>query len=566
MDGIRKYTKEWFTLKGTEEQFKDAQSLGGKKSTQGGTTINGNIFEGSLDDAKANFEKMRSQIKNMPPSTYYQVNNYGLENIFNALDADKDGIVTQDEIQAVAALSTPEGQDDDTVLSAEDLNILYENAMAAVNSSVEQDGDEMNFSYTDGSKISLTTDKDGNIIRRSETTINEDGSKTVKNSNKRNNSSIVSNYDEKGRLVSKDEDYEGQLKDKTTTYTYADDGSKTQTIDTIGKTVVTQYGKDGKVSSKNTTVKYDSDGVIGNTSQGDINDCWVLSGVNALSYSEKGREILNKAVTHNDDGSVTVKLVGGGKEYTFSAEEIALNKYENGEKEYSSGDTDMNIIEMAFAKYRKENVQNKEASIYLFDRAHNKSIGTTESDPLNNGMTDEAVYLLTGTKAEYWLNPRVINLNGIGEKLLNKFQKNPEDYAMVCSFKGVDESITDGAIKNRHVYSIKSVDDENVYVVNPWDTTKTITYPKDKFMANINDISLTDLEEATTAKKLDSEKFGSKVQEKISHGLGKVDYALRPTVSAGIDKAKEVYSDGKEIVEDTVDKAKDLWAKFKNRF
>lgn len=109
MDGIRKYTKEWFTLKGTEEQFKDAQALGGKKSTQGGTSINGNIFEGSLDDAKANFEKMRSQIKNMPPSTYYQVNNYGLENIFNALDADKDGIVTQEEIQAVAALSTPEG-------------------------------------------------------------------------------------------------------------------------------------------------------------------------------------------------------------------------------------------------------------------------------------------------------------------------------------------------------------------------------------------------------------------------------------------------------------------------
>ena len=217
MDGIRKYTKEWFTLKGTEEQFKDAQALGGKKSTQGGTTINGNIFEGSLDDAKANFEKMRSQIKNMPPSTYYQVNNYGLENIFNALDADKDGIVTQDEIQALAALSTPEGQDDDTVLSAEDLNILYENAMAAVNSSVEQDGDEMNFSYTDGSKISLTTDKDGNIIRRSDTTINDDGSKTVKNSKKRKNSPIISNYDEKGRLVSKDEDYEGQLKDKTTT-------------------------------------------------------------------------------------------------------------------------------------------------------------------------------------------------------------------------------------------------------------------------------------------------------------------------------------------------------------
>lgn len=568
MDGIRKYSKEWFTLKGiSEQQLNDLQQLSDKKaSTYGSKSLNKSIFEGSLEDVQTKFEDMKSKIRGVPPSTYFQVNAYGLENIFNALDADNDGKVTQDEINDVAALSTKIGEDDDTSFTTDDLDLLYQNAMAAIGSSLEEDGDIMKFTYADGSKTSLVQDKDGNIIKSSTTTVNDDGSKTVWDYDHKTKDNIVTNYDANGRLTSVKEDYEGVLKDKTTTYTYNEDGSKTKTVDTIGKTVTTEYGNDGKFVTKKTDVKYNSDGKIGNTSQEDINDCWVLSGVTSLSYSEKGQEILNKAVTHNDDGSVTVKLVGGGKEYRFSAEEIALNQYEDGEKKYSSGDTDMNILEMAFARYRKENVQNKEASIYPFDRAHNKSIGTTETDPLNNGMTDEAVYLLTGTKSEYWLDPRIVNLDRKGNNLLSKFQNNPENYAAVCSFKADDESITDGTIVDKHVYTIKSVDDDNVYVVNPWDTSKTITYPREQFMKNVNDISMTDLVEATTAEKLDSEKFGSKVQEKISHGLGKLDYYARPVVSDGIDKAKEVYADGKEFVEDKVDKAKNLWGKVKNFF
>ena len=568
MDGIRKYSKEWFTLKGiSEQQLNDVQQLSDKKaSAYGSKSLNKSIFEGSLEDVQTKFEDMKSKIRGIPPSTYFQVNAYGLENIFNALDADNDGKVTQDEINDVAALSTKIGEEDDTSFTTDDLDLLYQNAMAAIGSSLEEDGDIMKFAYADGSKTSLVQDKDGNIIKSSTTTVNDDGSKTVSDYDHKTKDNIVTNYDANGRLTSVKEDYAGVLKDKTTTYTYNEDGSKTKTVDTIGKTVTTEYGNDGKFVTKKTDVKYNSDGKIGNTSQEDINDCWVLAGVTSLSYSEKGQEILNKAVTHNDDGSVTVKFVGGGKEYRFSAEEIALNQYEDGEKKYSSGDTDMNILEMAFARYRKENVQNKEASIYPFDRAHNKSIGTTETDPLNNGMTDEAVYLLTGTKAEYWLDPRIVNLEKKGNNLLSKFQNNPENYAAVCSFKADDESITDGTIVDKHVYTIKSVDDDNVYVVNPWDTSKTITYPREQFMKNVNDISMTDLVEATTAEKLDSEKFGSKVQEKISHGLGKLDYHARPVVSDGIDKAKEVYEDGKEFVEDKVDKAKNLWGKVKNFF
>ena len=63
---------------------------------------------------------------------------------------------------------------------------------------------------------------------------------------------------------------------------------------------------------------------------------------------------MNDSIVQNDDGSVTVLLNGIGQEYTFSPEEIALNQYQTPDKEYSSGDTDMNLIEMAIGKYREE--------------------------------------------------------------------------------------------------------------------------------------------------------------------------------------------------------------------
>ncbi len=557
MDGIKKYTKEWFTLNGKENDFKDAKSIEGKSAVNTNTTLSRSVFEGTLDDAKTKLNKLKGESKGFPCPMGQQTDAYGLENIFNILDRDKDGIVTQEEIHDVASLYSEGDEQTDELLTTEDLDIFYENAMAAVNASFETIGNETKFTYENGTSL-INTDENGNFVKIKETIQNPDGTTTVKDTNK-NDEVIVSVYNADGKLISKDENYEGKLNDKTTSYNYKEDGTKTETIDTIGKNIVTEYDENGKIVDSQVKVKYNSDGIIGNTKQESINDCWVLAGVNALAFSEKGQEILNKAVTHNEDGSVTVNLVGGGKEYTFSAEEIALHQYTEGEKSFSSGDIDMNILEMAFAEYRKENIQNKEATIIPFDRAHNKSIGATEADPLNNGMTDEAIYLLTGTKAEYWLEPRIINVDKAGEKLLNKFKENPEDYAFVCSFKSKDSSIPNGEIVNSHVYSIKSVDDENVYVVNPWDSSKTITYPKDDFMKNVNDLSLTDLKEATTAKKLDSEKMGTKIQEKISHGLGKVDYVLRPKVNEGIDKAKDLYKDGKEFVEDTVDKAKDLY-------
>lgn len=569
MDGIKKYSKEWFTMNGTENRLNAINNLqdGVGKLAKNKGYIDKSVFVGTKEEVEQKYKSHSSNVHGSPSGTQLCVNNYGLENIMNALDADGDGEITQEEVDAVAALNAKEGSNfEENSLSAADLDILYQNAMAAVDSVLEIDGNVMNFSYADGSKTTLTTDEDDNIIKSKETSVNEDGSKTVKTNNYEKNSQIVSQYDSEGRLLSKEEDYEGQLNDKTTTYSYNDDGSKVKTVDTIGKTTVTNYDTAGKLVSENTEVKYNSDGKIGNTKQQNIGDCWVLAGVNALNFSEKGQQLIKDAITHNDDGSVTVKLVGGGKEYTFSAEEIALNQYEDGSKKYSTGDTDMNLIEMAIGKYRKENYENEEATIIGLDRAHHKPLGATNENPLETGMVDEAVYLLTGTNAEYWIDPRIINADKCAEKLLDKFKDNPEDYAGTCSFKKDDTSITDGKIVDSHVYSIKSIDDENVYIVNPWDSSKTITYPRDKFVDNLNELSLTDLEEATNASVLDSEKTGAKIEETVIHGLGKVDGFVRPKIEKGVEKAKEVASDAKEFVSDAKDVIEEKAGKVKNFF
>lgn len=569
MDGIKKYSKEWFTMNGTENRFNAINNLqdGVGKLAKNKGYIDKSVFIGTKEEIEQKYKSHSSGIHGSPSGTQLSVQKYGMENIINALDADGDGEITEEEVNAVAALNAEdESNFESKCLSAEDLDILYQNALSAVDSVLEVDGNVMNFSYADGSKTTLTTDEDDNIIKSTETSVNEDGSKTVKTNNYEKNSQIVSQYDSEGRLLSKEYDYEGELNDKTQTYTYNDDGSKTMTVETIGKKVVTEYDKDGKIVSKTTDVKYNSDGKIGNTKQQSIGDCWVLAGVNALNFSEKGQQLIQNAITHNDDGSVTVKLVGGGKEYTFSAEEIALNQYEDGSKKYSTGDTDMNLIEMAIGKYRKENYENEEATIIGLDRAHHKPLGATEENPLETGMVDEAVYLLTGTNSEYWINPRIINADKGAEKLLDKFQDNPEDYAGTCSFKKDDTSITDGRIVDSHVYSIKSVDEENVYIVNPWDSSKTIAYPRDKFVDNLNELSLTDLDEATTASVLDSEKTSAKIEETVIHELGKVDGFVRPKIEKGVEKAKDIASDAKEFVSDAKDVIEEKAGKVKNFF
>ena len=80
-----------------------------------------------------------------------------------------------------------------------------------------------------------------------------------------------------------------------------------------------------KITPVNFTSTDTQDGVITGTYQQGTGDCWLLAGVNALSYTEEGRRIIKEALDYQDNGDTVVHLKGAG-DYTVTKAEIEAIK------------------------------------------------------------------------------------------------------------------------------------------------------------------------------------------------------------------------------------------------
>lgn len=487
MDGIRKYSKEWFTLKGTEEQRNAIEGLKGGIDKKTSGSIEKSIFTGSLEDVQQKYDTHSAGVHGAPSSTQLNVRDYGLENIFNALDINGDGEVTEDEINDIAALNTSEfATTDNTTLSTEDLDLLYKNAMDAVNASVINMGDKTEFHYENGDVTKIYIGSDGKMSQKYVEERNDDGTKTGISYTYADKSTTRWEYDEQGRVSEIERKTSNEKKNYTKNITYNEDNSRTVTTKDYVATTDRVYDSNGKFVSKDAKYNYDSDGIIGDTAQQSIGDCWVLAGVNALNTSDAGKAILKNAIQQNDDGSVTVTLKGVGKQYTYSAEEIIDNKYNTPSKSYSTGDTDMNLFEMAIGDYRRELIESGDYVKNGRDLSRTAGKDATVNDPLNGGQIDEAIYYITGYTSQFSASKK-----DVARDMINKIEGSVNKYIMNVSFKEKDESI--GAITTGHAYTVSNVDEENVYVINPWDSSVEIAYPKEKFLDNAFQSTLTDI-------------------------------------------------------------------------
>ena len=510
MDGIRKYSKEWFTLQGkNSDEYRNAISNleNGVKSAFGGTssqTINNSIFLGTKEEALEKYSAHKSSIKGMPTSTMKGVQKYGAENIFNALDANGDGVVTEQELKDVAALSTDEFADkNDETFSTADLEILYENAMESVNASFIDKGLEKEIQYENGDVTKLNYDVKGKLSSKYVETANDDGTKSGISYYYTNKATSTKEIDEQGRTTN----YKYNSKDKTqnreTSTVYNDDGSRTVSTKTYLTTSTNVYDKNNEIVSHDQKYNYDVNGKIEDTKQGSgMNDCWVLAGTNSLRTSSYGAAMIKQAITQNDDGSVTVTLKGVNKSYTYSPKEIIDNKYSTPSMKYANGDMDMNLLERAIGDYRKELIASGDYKKNGRDLSRTAGKDATVQDPLKGGQIDEAIYYITGQKSEYVCKDK----DAISD-MLETYADSSNKYVMNCSFQNKDNSV--GSVTTSHAYSIVGVDEENVYVVNPWDSAVTITYPKEKFLENANQVTLTDL-------------TPGKEEQKFTSGSGKI--------------------------------------------
>ena len=304
------------------------------------------------------------------------------------MDADNDGKVNANEMQALTALSD---KNDKTKFDAADIESLLQ----IVN---------------DAGVEELLTDIDGVFKKEA-----EEAREATHSHGEFDGGLQIDVYDKEVYVKVNGKEIEG--------VTLQDDGSYTFKLN--GETKI--FKTDGKkgIDFYNSTLEYNDTKLNINKlldepyKQQGTGDCYFLASINALSKTEDGKKIIENSITYNaDKHTYTVNFAGVNCSYTFNADEIneaEIKRHdkikEDGSKVvgegsgwYSEGDDDVLLLEMAFEQFRQECSEGKFEGYkwpdYVTYSTDNKNDDKDKS-PLTSGSFDQVCYVLTGKEPEY---------------------------------------------------------------------------------------------------------------------------------------------------------------------
>ena len=223
----------------------------------------------------------------------------------------------------------------------------------------------------------------------------------------------------------------------------------------------------------------DANGYIDNPiAQGITGDCWLIAGIENLSYTELGAKYLHNSLNVNENGDIEVHFRGPNLTYTITPKELseANGKYTL----LSSGDDDMLIFELAVDKFRKDLYEDK----IKIDKSLPSYFYYTDKvgyNYLTSGEIRQAYWLLAGIEDSIVAHD---NKNDI-DNLINKFINNKETSLMSVSFEKErtikDINNNEITLLDSHEYGIKDIKEGNITLINPYQNIKEIIIPINEF-------------------------------------------------------------------------------------
>lgn len=221
-----------------------------------------------------------------------------------------------------------------------------------------------------------------------------------------------------------------------------------------------------------------------NFQQGNTGDCWLVASIVVLNNTPKGREILNETVKLNSDGSVTVHLKGVNKRYTISREDL------DGNTQLATSDLDVRAIEIAVNRYFYEERGvndsldiNGNFSTVAYEILTGK--GVSEDDMYENGFLDAVIHgRAFGSRLPYRIqfdDDMIDGFNNSSKVITVASHDKGETYA--CSQPETGAEIT---LLEAHAYAVIGSDENNVFLINPYDSSTTMTVSREDFKRFFN--------------------------------------------------------------------------------
>lgn len=199
-------------------------------------------------------------------------------------------------------------------------------------------------------------------------------------------------------------------------------------------------------------------GDIGYFQQGQTGDCWLLSGIYALSTTSWGKDIIKNSIKEDSFGNVTV-LLRGTDQKKFIISKERLENAKNSSK-YASGDPDVIVLELAVEEVR-----------------------TAKNKTLDSGDPNEIFRYITGYDS---FNNGMYHLGYHNREkyrdMINKYIKNPDKYAVEFSTE-------------THGFAASGVEKDSsgivwIKYINPWDSSIELKMTDSDFVKSVVSMSM----------------------------------------------------------------------------